>query len=66
MPRISVANWLAHYRRAGFGRAYSFTNIIDTSVAAPNGTYLSFGEAAISGDKVAFTAAFRRRGGGNY
>ena len=35
---------------------YSFTNIIDTSVAAPSGNYLSFADAAIGGNTVAFKA----------
>ena len=37
---------------------YSFTNIIDSTVAAPTGNYLNIGDAAISGNRVAFKAGY--------
>jgi uncharacterized protein YjbI with pentapeptide repeats len=39
---------------------YSYTNIIDSSVAAPTGNYLNIGDAAISGNKVAFKAGYNQ------
>jgi uncharacterized protein YjbI with pentapeptide repeats len=35
---------------------YSFTNIMDSSVPAPTGNYVNIGDAAISGNRVAFKA----------
>jgi uncharacterized protein YjbI with pentapeptide repeats len=39
---------------------YTFSNLIDTSVAAPTGNYLNIGDAAISGNTVAFKAGYNQ------
>ncbi|MGD9634448.1 MAG: pentapeptide repeat-containing protein [Pirellulales bacterium] len=39
---------------------YSFTNILDSSVPAPNGNYLNIRDAAVSGNRVAFKAAYNQ------
>ena len=40
------------------GATYSLTNLLDTLVTAPYGTYVSIGDAAVSGNRVAFKARY--------
>ncbi len=37
---------------------YSLTNLLDSSVPAPYGSYVSIGDAAVSGNRVAFKARY--------
>jgi hypothetical protein len=54
----SAVLWCA----AAFGEPYRFTNIADTTTAAPIGTFTGFRHAAISGGTVAFEGEY---GGGH-
>ena len=45
---------------AASAATYSFTNIIDSTAAAPTGNYLNIGDAAISGNRVAFKAGYNQ------
>jgi hypothetical protein len=52
-PFINLGNPLVAFSATSWTASYSFTNLSDSTVPAPTGTYFGFADAATSGNKVA-------------
>ena len=58
-PVLLIVAWVQLASASAASAAtYSFTNIIDSTAAAPTGNYFGFADATISGNRVAFQATY--------